>query len=267
MPMTNGGIAFCGGAMLAALMACADPSAPLNPVAQAGESGPQPARSADSLDWSASGCRLAVGVYVIPFADLQAYLPAGFTPADASGLLDLPADVGEGAALLSAYECAEHAATPGALAGAEINILVEDPLLDDEPADTNYYLAQLVLGPNSPLNNLISDGWNALAGQTQVQPGVPMTATVQTGIEEYSLTILGAAPSTLAGRSRFWHITPDGPSWFDYDIAAEVRAGALDARWGPGTLAEALAQAATASAGIAVEAFDWNARYQPPGDR
>ncbi len=218
----------------------------------------------ESVDWGATGCSLAVGAFVVPFNHLETFLPDGFRPADAAGLLGAPAPVGEGAALLTAYACDEHVATNGTFVGAEINILVEDPELDNAPVDAHYYLAQLVLPAGPELDMLIADGWNTIAGDVAVAAGVPMASDVRTDVQEYSLEVVGLAPSSLEGLSRFWHITPQGPSWFDYDVTADVQAGSVQATWDSGTLADEIAGEATTSLGIAVPRFGWSAAYQPP---
>ncbi|MGB0651599.1 MAG: hypothetical protein ACPGQL_00220 [Thermoplasmatota archaeon] len=234
------------------------------------------------LTYDATGCSLAVSVLLRDLDHLAGFLPEPFRPADAQGLLGTPVPVGQGGVLATTYTCEDSVFLGGPLAGAEINILVADPGLDADASQvtTHYYLAKLYLPASAALDRFATDGWDVQsADEITNQADALLGGTVRSGdvvangTLAYGMEVQGAAPSTLAGISRFWQVTPGGPSWFDYDVAAEVNLGTSLITWEAGGFLDGLqadgsALSATAPLevpGIAVPSFDWQATYRPPG--
>lgn len=190
-----------------------------------------PLATSAPISYDGSGCDVMVAVFTMTFEDAATLIPEGFVPADASGLLGTPAPTGRAAAILEFYDCATHEMVEGAWQGAEIDVLVEDPGIDDNrqgPAGGHFY--QVVVYQTAPETEaLLEDaGWtyqHADELALTITGGAQGTATLVTPDVRISLNGIGFVPNTLEGTNRFWHVTPYGPAWMDFTIGATMEVG------------------------------------------
>ncbi len=226
----------------------------------------------------ASGCNLGVAVVLRDMAALAEFLPAGYMPADAQGLLGLPIPTGQGAALFSIYSCTDAAVTGGSLGAAEINILVQTPnatsATDGLPeATSHFYLLEMVADAN--VTAALADAeFNVLRGEATFRfNGIPPVigsqgAAVVDDTTYFVLNIPASTPSSMEGLSRFWQETPNGTAHYDYEMNAPVKIGHVACVFNS-QIAIAVAGAdqciSGESFGITVADFAWKStfRYAP----
>lgn len=225
-----------------------------------------------SLSADAEGCTLVVAVALPELGTAQAALPPGFTAADAQGLVGAPAPTGRAGVLITSYECGSGVLVPGALKGAEVNVLVEAPDVTgvDGAADTHYYQLALYTDSAELAAALAPSGWPVFSATTEAATNVAGPATAGTGRAEddaglvYAFDTTVAAASSLAGVSRFWHDTPVGVAYWDYEVAADVLVGGASCEMRAGTPAAHAAgttECGRDSIGIIAPSFSWKSTF------
>jgi hypothetical protein len=225
----------------------------------------------------ATGCREVMTVVLRPPEMFQALLPEGYVTADASVLLGLPAPVGLAFATLHTYACDDMVYAAGPFAAGDVTVGVQDPAKTDAPASFHFYVFE-TYAPAGPYHDLlVAAGWNVLrvdeATVTASASGPLVTGdggvTNETG-PGYTMSVTGAAPTTLTGPARFYHETTAGTSWIEYDLVAEAYAGVADLQAQGGQLPSKLDALldlfdSPIEVGLVIPAVDWSARLVPAG--
>lgn len=186
-----------------------------------------------------SGCKEVTLVLFVDFAQADKTTPTGFTAADASVLLGLPAPLGMGAVLLTNAICETASNDPNGYAEGAIAVLVEDPGVPGvDAAPYNFYESALVIPNGTVRDGLAAAGWN-LVGESvwslvdSVGPVWVGSGIVARGGEDDSFfySVLGqpaAAGPTMTGTFRWWQKVPTGLGYLDYTFTAQAYFGPGD---------------------------------------
>lgn len=245
---------------------------PMDPVDQApGSAGSPP------VDLSATGCTEVMTAFLRPPDGYQALLPEGYTPADASAVLGLPVPTGLGFAGITVYECDDMAYTHGPFVAADVFIAVEDPGKANTSADLHFYTME-TYAPAGPYYDLLrSAGWNVLLVDSAMASasGGPVATGTASAVNAtgagFTMAVTGAVPNTLAGLARFYHETPWGTSWMDFDTALPVFVGVSDLQATGGQLPSKLDSlldlfdSPLEVPGIVVPTAEWRSELVPAG--
>lgn len=167
-----------------------------------------------------AGCSEQVGVLLVEPGVAQAALPEGFTAADASDLLDLPAATGQGAFFFNAVVCEGGSS-------AEVAVPIVAPQWDGEDLpDVRYSFYQLgyMNSDEELVQRLHETGYPSFLGDAS--GGITVTgvagmgeAAVAAGEElGYAFDSVLGAPEAMDVTARFWHVTESGIVHLEYDI-------------------------------------------------
>jgi hypothetical protein len=184
--------------------------------------------AAFTLPNDANGCYEAVGILLVDLAQAQKALPANWTAADASGVLEVPQSTGRGGIWFNGYTCDNSTMAMGPLGAAEFGVLVEAPRLSDNAtvnATFNVYQLFHYSDSASQRSTLELVGLDPYAANVSISRSSPVansqTGTVvvgnATGVH-YSFEYATLLPDTFTGSAAFWTEAPDGLAVFRFEI-------------------------------------------------
>jgi len=188
-------------------------------------------------------CDAGLLFFLVPHSATDDWLPPGFHSRDAQEFLSSPVAFGQAGVVSLMVECV--AADGTRMESASTDIFVEPPFVPGlEAARFDFYELERYSDEAGFGGALRGSGWTHLPGDVSLDPASPLAPPDEAGIfatltDEQGTVMAFSGPTGSpvpfgAGIIRFWHDTPRGLAYvqYDADLPARVGAGACQARAG-----------------------------------